>query len=69
MKNNEQINKCPNCGANFKNGKCDYCGSKFEKEEPEIRRKVIFGPSCEGFNSHIFGSHSSLTVNTHSLWE
>ena len=25
------MNKCPNCGAFYTNGKCDYCGTVFSR--------------------------------------
>lgn len=28
--------KCKNCGAELNNGKCDYCGTVFQKDAPYI---------------------------------
>ena len=37
--------KCKNCGAELKNGKCEYCGSQFgEIDEPEIHISLEVDP-------------------------
>lgn len=31
-----KLTNCINCGAPIKNGKCDYCGTEYDKKEKHI---------------------------------
>ncbi len=52
--------RCPNCGAQLKNGKCDYCGyDKREEEQPQNEKR--------GFNLNINIGNNGININNNGV--
>ncbi len=52
--------RCPNCGAQLKNGKCDYCGyDRKEEEQPQNTNR--------GFNLNINIGNNGININNNGV--